>query len=97
MMVKEAGQRKQRCGGQEYRAWLIRHVGRDDGGHGQIRRTPGNGQERPALAAHQNPGGALTPEDAAHAARLTTVWARFRDHSERGAAKCNIRCGVLWG
>lgn len=97
MMVKEAGQRKQCCGGQEHRGWLIRHVRSGDGGHGQIRRTPGNGQEQPALAAHQDPNGALTPEHAAHAARLATVWARFGDDGERGPAKCNIWCCLSWG
>jgi hypothetical protein len=63
----------------------------------EIRRAPRDGQYHTAGAAHQDPRGALAPENPTHAPRLATLGMGLGDDTDRCSLKCNKRRGLFGG
>jgi hypothetical protein len=83
--IQQSGGRKQRSG---RIAGLV--VVTEDG-HGQIRRTPRDWDQRTVLEADEDPGRTRPPENTTHPTGLAALGSSFRDHGHRRAAKCKIR------
>src|SRR5262249_55300340 len=74
----------------------LRHYGADRR-HRQICSRPGNRERLAVVSTHQNSRCSTTPEDVRHPPNLPAIHALFRGYRQPNAAKCTIRCCVLWG
>ena len=83
-------------GEQHWGRWLSRARGRHTG-DGKVRPAPGQGEQEAILAAQNDPGFLLVPEDAADTSFLPAGGTLLGQDRSTCPLKCNIRCCLFWG